>query len=94
MTDYQNSHIPDLLEIVGTQHPIYIVGNKIDLLPKDSKGYLNHMLQQLRNYSEQVGSLPTIISLPAPVLSESLFERLPLPNRVHQQGTFFNQVIL
>lgn len=38
---------PNILDIVGRNRPIFIVGNKIDLIPKDSRGYLGHIRQNL-----------------------------------------------
>ena len=52
--DYQNGTIPDLLDLVGHQHPVYVIANKIDLLPKDSKGYLRHVEHCVTTYAQQV----------------------------------------
>ncbi|KAF6027945.1 hypothetical protein EB796_013763 [Bugula neritina] len=54
VTDYQNSTITDLMSIVGNKHPIYIIANKIDLLPKDSDTYLNHVRDCITEYSSQL----------------------------------------
>lgn len=43
LLDFPCSIWPDLLSIVGTKRPVFVVGNKIDLIPKDSKGYLDHV---------------------------------------------------
>lgn len=34
---------PNILDLVGHDRPMFIVGNKVDLIPKDSRGYLNHI---------------------------------------------------
>lgn len=54
VTDYRNSMINNLLDIVGHGHPVYIVANKIDLLPKDYKGYLQRIEKCIAEYAESV----------------------------------------
>lgn len=39
VTDMENSIFPNLLDLIGKKHPIIIVGNKIDLIPRDEKGF-------------------------------------------------------
>lgn len=34
---------PNLLDLIGHHRPMFVVGNKVDLIPKDSRGYLNHV---------------------------------------------------
>ncbi|XP_052900421.1 nitric oxide-associated protein 1 [Anopheles moucheti] len=41
--DFPCSIWPGLAEILGPQRPIIVVGNKIDLLPQDSSGYLENV---------------------------------------------------
>lgn len=49
VTDMANSVIPEFLASVGSQRrPIFVVGNKIDLYPKDDKSYLNRILERLK----------------------------------------------
>lgn len=55
VTDYQNSFISDLLDIMGNFHPVYVVANKIDLIPKDSPGYLKHIQTLVEDYAHEVG---------------------------------------
>ncbi len=45
--DMPNSIFPNLSDIIGNDKPIYVLGNKIDLLPKDSTGYLNRTKESL-----------------------------------------------
>ena len=42
LMDMPNSIFPGLAELVGPEKPIYVVGTKVDLLPKDNNGYLKH----------------------------------------------------
>lgn len=47
VTDMANSILPEFLHDIGTKRPIFVVGNKIDLIPKDSEGYLKGILHRL-----------------------------------------------
>ncbi|XP_067933279.1 nitric oxide-associated protein 1-like [Watersipora subatra] len=53
ITDYENSTITDLLDLVGPWHPVYLIANKIDLLPKDQPGYLRHIKERVSSYANQ-----------------------------------------
>ena len=47
VTDMENSIIKQFLKKVGERRPIYIVGNKIDLIPKDGPKYLERIKESL-----------------------------------------------
>lgn len=47
LTDFPSSIWPEISSIVGHNTPIYVVGNKIDLLPKDSSNFLQHVTECL-----------------------------------------------
>lgn len=47
LLDFPCSIWPGIVDIIGTDRPIIIVGNKVDLLPGDSIGYLNRIKQSL-----------------------------------------------
>lgn len=55
LTDFPCSIWPGLLDIIGSKRPVCVVGNKVDLIPKDSKGYLNQMKQSLIMELEKCG---------------------------------------
>ncbi|XP_069482215.1 nitric oxide-associated protein 1 [Ambystoma mexicanum] len=55
MLDLPNSVISDLTEIIGENKHILVLGNKIDLLPGDSPGYLKRLKGQLFEYCKQAG---------------------------------------
>lgn len=59
VTDIGNSIIPEFLNHIGKRRPIFIVGNKIDLIPKDQKGYLNGILHRLNLESERATLNPS-----------------------------------
>uniref|UniRef100_A0A8C1AFP6 Nitric oxide associated 1 n=1 Tax=Cyprinus carpio carpio TaxID=630221 RepID=A0A8C1AFP6_CYPCA len=55
LLDLPDSIIPDLPELVGKNKHIVILGNKIDLLPKDAENYLQRTKRQLKAYCESMG---------------------------------------
>ncbi|XP_053556097.1 uncharacterized protein LOC128647338 [Bombina bombina] len=55
MLDIPNTIIPDLLDLVGETKNIFVLGNKIDLLPGDSPGYLKRLKGQLQDYCTKRG---------------------------------------
>ena len=55
LLDFPGSIWPDLLDIIGEKRPVCVVGNKVDLLPQDSKGYLKHISNSLIQELEKSG---------------------------------------
>lgn len=47
LTELPFSVWPDIVDVLGPKRPIFIVGNKIDLLPQDSTNYLEHIKNTL-----------------------------------------------
>lgn len=43
LVDFPCSIWPQIVDIIGPKRPVFIVGNKVDLLPQDSKRYLEHI---------------------------------------------------
>ncbi|XP_054168405.1 nitric oxide-associated protein 1-like isoform X2 [Oppia nitens] len=46
--DFPCSIWPGIINLIGNNHKIYIVGNKVDLLPKDNDLYLENALNSLK----------------------------------------------
>lgn len=57
--DMKNSVFKDLLKYIGTNRPLFIVGNKVDMIPMDSPRYLAHTKQALLDVCEMAGLNPT-----------------------------------
>ncbi|XP_060904616.1 nitric oxide-associated protein 1 [Labrus mixtus] len=55
LMDVPDSIIPNLAELVGTNKHIVVLGNKIDLLPRDSPNYMQRLKRQLSRYCEDAG---------------------------------------
>ena len=53
LLDFPCSIWPGLLDIIGLKRPVLVVGNKVDLLPKDSPGYLDGIKKSLMQSLEQ-----------------------------------------
>lgn len=56
--DLPNTIIPDLVDLVGDNKSIFVLGNKIDLVPPDSRGYLKRLRERLVEMCAQVGMCP------------------------------------
>jgi len=52
-----------VLELAHKNCPIYIIGNKVDLLPRDAVGYLDRIKQSLLNLCEERGVTAQHIAL-------------------------------
>lgn len=48
LLDFPCSIWPQIKTILNRKRPVFLVGNKVDLLPRDSSGYLNHIKQCLK----------------------------------------------
>lgn len=55
LLDLPDSIVPDLPNLVGTNKHIVVLGNKIDLLPRDSPNYLQRIKRQLSQYCQDAG---------------------------------------
>lgn len=55
LLDFPCSIWPGIGEIFGHKIPMIVVGNKVDLLPQDSKHFLKHIKQTLLNYVKLQG---------------------------------------
>lgn len=48
LLDFPCSVWPGIVNLIGEKHSIYLVGNKVDLLPKDDKFYLERIKKSLK----------------------------------------------
>ncbi|KAK9518567.1 hypothetical protein VZT92_023870 [Zoarces viviparus] len=55
LMDVPDSVVPDLPDLVGTNKHVVVLGNKIDLLPRDSPDYLRRIRRQLSAYCRDAG---------------------------------------
>lgn len=55
LLDLPASIVPDLPGLVGTNKQVVVLGNKIDLLPRDAPNYLQRIKRQLTRYCGDAG---------------------------------------
>lgn len=55
LLDFPCSIFNGLSEVLGPKRPVFIVGNKVDLLPKDQPDYLNHIKRCLKKEAVSLG---------------------------------------
>ncbi|XP_017049552.1 nitric oxide-associated protein 1 [Drosophila ficusphila] len=48
LLDFPSSIWPGMQSVLGTKRPVFLVGNKVDLLPRDSNIYLQHIKDSLQ----------------------------------------------
>lgn len=49
LLDFPCSLWPGIASVLGNKRPIFVVGNKVDLLPRDSPGHLHHVKKCLED---------------------------------------------
>ena len=59
LLDMPNSIFKDLPELIGHDRPLYIIGNKVDLIPKDETGYLVRTKDMLMQLCKEAGLTTT-----------------------------------
>ena len=55
LLDMPNSIFKDLPELIGQDRPLYIIGNKVDLIPRDETGYLKRTKDMLMYLCKEAG---------------------------------------
>lgn len=55
LTDLPDSFCKTMTSLTGRKRPLYIIGNKVDLLPKDDDGYLTRIRNSLLKLCEDCG---------------------------------------
>ncbi|XP_057663003.1 nitric oxide-associated protein 1 [Diorhabda carinulata] len=55
LTDFPCSIWPGIADILGRKTPIFVVGNKIDLIPKDTNKFISIIKQKLLDYIKVCG---------------------------------------
>lgn len=55
LLDFPCSIFPNLSNILGKTRPIFLVGNKVDLIPRDSQNYLENVKNSLKSEALKMG---------------------------------------
>lgn len=61
LLDFPCSIWPGIADLIGSKTPTFVIGNKIDLLPKDDRNYIRRIENQLRDYVKLCGFATTNI---------------------------------
>lgn len=90
MTDFPCSIWPGIMDIIGSNRPVFVVGNKIDLLQGDSRGWLERAKNSLAK------SLPPNINVKhlALISAKSGFGVEELINKLHNVWEYRGDVYL
>uniref|UniRef100_A0A1A7W6R6 Nitric oxide associated 1 n=2 Tax=Iconisemion striatum TaxID=60296 RepID=A0A1A7W6R6_9TELE len=63
LLDLPDSIVPDLPDLVGTNKHVVVLGNKVDMLPRDSPNYLLRIKKQLGQYCQDSGFGPQVTDI-------------------------------
>lgn len=84
LMDFPCSIWPDILSIIGTKRPVFVVGNKVDLLPQDSPNFLKHVEACLTQAIAKTGVNKANIKHVALVSAKTGFGIEQLINKLHK----------
>lgn len=94
LTDFPCSIWPGLVEIIGPSRPVFVVGNKVDLLPQDSKRYLDNIKNCLENNLIQAGFTQNNIKHTCLVSAETNYGIEDLITNLHKVWSYDGDVYL
>ncbi|XP_034242460.1 nitric oxide-associated protein 1 isoform X2 [Thrips palmi] len=94
MLDFPCSIWPGIIDIIGNKRPVIIVGNKIDLIPGDQKGYLDHWRETLLTYVYKMGFDKSNIKHVALVSAHTGFGVEDLITQLHELWEYKSDVFL
>ncbi|CAD5115440.1 DgyrCDS4416 [Dimorphilus gyrociliatus] len=58
LLDMPNSLYAGFKQLINKKQPVYVLGNKVDLIPKDAPGYLKRINNTLRHYCQKLNIAP------------------------------------
>ncbi|KAI4502156.1 hypothetical protein M0802_002838 [Mischocyttarus mexicanus] len=94
LTDFPCSIWPDIGTILHPRTPIFVVGNKVDLLPKDSPSFENHIKKCLLRAVENTGILPKNIKHVSLISAKTEYGVEELINKLHNIWKYRGDVFL
>lgn len=83
LLDFPCSIWPGIADLIGYNRPIVIVGNKIDLIPMDGKGFLSRVQKSLLNSAKESGFAMANIKHVALISAKTGFGVEELINKLH-----------
>lgn len=94
LLDFPCSIWPGITEILGRKRPIFLVGNKVDLLPKDSPDYLNHIKDCLKHHTINLGFQEKHIKHVALISAKTGYGVEELITKLHDEWKYKGDVYL
>ncbi|CAG9804661.1 unnamed protein product [Chironomus riparius] len=94
LLDFPCSIFPNLSNILGKTRPIFLVGNKVDLIPRDSQNYLDNVKQSLRSEALKMGFENKSIKHTALISAKTGYGVEELITKLHQIWKYKGNVYL
>lgn len=94
LTDMPHSIWPNIADIIGTRRPVIVVGNKVDLLPRDSDRHLVHVRDCLERAVTGAGIARTNIKHTCLVSAETGYGIEELITKLHNVWRYRGDVYL
>lgn len=94
LIDFPNTLWPDLVEILGPRRPVFVVGNKVDLLPQDSTRHLKHIKSCLEQSLVDFGFTRNNIKHTCLISAETNYGVEDLITNLHRFGSMHSDAYL
>lgn len=94
LMDFPCSIWPNILEIIGVKRPVVVVGNKVDLLPQDCPGFLNHVKECLISSLEKTGLSSANIKHVALISAQTGFGVEELITKLHNFWNYTGDIYM
>jgi nitric oxide-associated protein 1 len=94
LLDFPCSIFKGLKELLGSNRPIFIVGNKVDLLPKDHPDNLNHIKKCLKEEAIRMGFGEQYVKHIALISAKTGFGVEELITKLHMEWNYRGDVYL
>ncbi|XP_012270544.1 nitric oxide-associated protein 1 [Orussus abietinus] len=94
LMDFPCSIWPDIVSIIGHKTPIFVVGNKVDLLPRDSPNCLEHVKKCIVQSMKNIGINKANIKHIALISAKTGYGIEELINKLHKIWEYTGDVYL
>lgn len=94
LTDLPGSIWPNMTDIIGSRRPVILVGNKVDLLPRDTPNHLLHVRKCLETAVASTGILRTNIKHTCLISAETGYGVEELITKLHNVWSYRGDVYL
>ncbi|XP_046423953.1 nitric oxide-associated protein 1 [Neodiprion fabricii] len=94
LMDFPCSIWPDILSIIGTKRPVFVVGNKVDLLPRDTKKFIPNLIESLSKAIVETGVHEANIKHVSVISAKTGYGVEELINQLHKIWEYKGHVYL